>query len=273
MIKENKIKKYVVVIICLLGMLILSGKTENVFANDKKSKDMENSLLSFYIKDVSNVESIKYIPLDKKIIGNKRITDKSNVVDIGFGEYYIKAKDEKKELQEPSYSSWYEAPKGGMQFREKLSIEYQVNKDYNNKNLRILKKVVEENIHPKNKVLDYDELVAEGEKNNILAVSNPAFELFLLLHYENSYEDDIEPNAEQIIQNEKDGHQTFIYKLLLARTGINPKKNSAIGELAKNIEIAIEQEKKINEDIHQCKGQITCNIGRIIDDIRNDDGK
>ena len=71
----------------------------------------------------------------------------------------------------------------------------------------------------------------------------------------------------------KDGHQTFIYKLLLARTGINPKKNSAIGELAKNIEIAIEQEKKINEDIHQCKGQITCNIGRIIDEIRNDDGK
>ena len=123
------------------------------------------------------------------------------------------------------------------------------------------------------KVLDYDELVAEGEKKNILAVSNPAFELFLLLHYENSYEDDIEPNAEQIIQNEKDGHQTFIYKLLLARTGINPKKNSAIGELAKNIEIAIKQEKKINEDIHQCKGQITCNIGRIIDDIRNDDGK
>lgn len=36
MIKENKIKKCVVVIICLLGMLILSGKTENVFANDKK---------------------------------------------------------------------------------------------------------------------------------------------------------------------------------------------------------------------------------------------
>ena len=26
-------------------------------------------------------------------------------------------------------------------------------------------------------------------------------------------------------------------------------------------------------DIHQCKGQITCNIGRIIDEIRKDDGK
>ena len=60
------------------------------------------------------------------------------------------------------------------------------------------------------KVLDYDELIAEGEKSNILAVSNPAFELFLLLHYKNSYEDDIEPNAEQFIKNQKDGHQTFI---------------------------------------------------------------
>ena len=171
MMKEKKIKKCVVVIICLLVMITLGKKTENIFANDKKSNDMKNTLLSFYIKDVSNVESIQYIPLDKKI-GNKRIMDKSNVVDIGFGEYYIKVKDEKKELQEPVYSSWYEAPKGGMQFREKLSIEYQVNKDYNNKNLRILKKVVEENIHPKNKVLISDSQyvnVKNGYKKNIKA--------------------------------------------------------------------------------------------------------
>ena len=143
MMIEKKIKKYVVVIICVLSMITLGKKTENIFASDKKSKDMENILLSFYIKNVSNVESIKYIPLDKKIIGNKRITDKSNVVDIGFGEYYIKAKDEKQELQEPVYSSWYESQRGGMQVREKLSIEYQLNKDYNNKKLWILKKVVE----------------------------------------------------------------------------------------------------------------------------------
>ena len=171
MMKEKKIKKCVVVIICLLVMITLGKKTENIFANDKKSNDMKNTLLSFYIKDVSNVESIQYIPLDKKI-GNKRIKDKSNVVDIGFGEYYIKVKDEKKELQEPVYSSWYESPKGGMQFREKLSIEYQVNKDYNNKNLRILKKVVEKNIHPKNKVLISDSQyvnVKNGYEKNIKA--------------------------------------------------------------------------------------------------------
>ena len=172
MMIEKKIKKYVVVIICVLSMITLGKKTENIFASDKKSKDMENTLLSFYIKNVSNVESIKYIPLDKKIIGNKRITHKSNVVDIGFGEYYIKVKDEKKELQEPVYSSWYESQRGGMQVREKLSIEYQLNKDYNNKNLRILKKVVEENIHPKNKIFisasRYVD-VKNGYKKNIKA--------------------------------------------------------------------------------------------------------
>ena len=78
----------------------------------------------------------------------------------------------KKGTTRTSYSSWYEAPKGGMQFRQKLSVEYQVNKDYNNKNLRILKKVVEKNIHPKNKVLisasQYVN-VKNGYKKNIKA--------------------------------------------------------------------------------------------------------
>ena len=120
------------------------------------------------------------------------------------------------------------------------------------------------------KVLDYDELIAEGEKSNILAVSNPAFELFLLLHFENSYEQEILPNQDKIIANQKEGNQTFIYKLLLSKTGVNSKKNPQIGELAEKVDIAIRQEKKMNEDIHDCKGKITCNIGKIIESIRMD---
>ena len=54
---------------------------------------------------------------------------------------------------------------------------------------------------------------------------------------------------------------------------LNPKKNSEIGELAKKVDVAIEQEKKINEDIHMCKGKVTCNIGKIIEEIRNDFGE
>lgn len=123
------------------------------------------------------------------------------------------------------------------------------------------------------KVQDYDEVLALGEVGNIIAVSNPAFELFLLLHFENTYEQYILPNEEAIIKNEKVGNQTFLYKLLLSKTGINSKKNSAIGELAEKVDVAILQEKKINEDIHECKGKITCNIGKIIESIRNDDGE
>ncbi len=168
-------KKIISLIIVFVFSVILFSREIIIKADTKKEKNqntIENHLLLQYVKNKSNIEDIKYIPLDKKIIGNKRIMDKSNIVDIGFGEYYIKVKDEKKELQEPVYSSWYEAPKGGMQFRQKLSIEYQVNKDYNNKKLQILKKVVEKNIHPKNKVLisasQYVN-VKNGYKKNIKA--------------------------------------------------------------------------------------------------------
>ena len=168
-------KKIIFLITVFVFSGILFSREMIIKADTKKEKNqntIENHLLLQYVKNISNIEDVKYIPLDKKIIGNKKITDKSNVVDIGFGEYYIKVKDEKKELQEPVYSSWYESPRGGMQVREKLSIEYQVNKDYNNKNLRILKKVVEQNIHPKNKVLisasQYVN-VKNGYKKNIKA--------------------------------------------------------------------------------------------------------
>lgn len=124
-----------------------------------------------------------------------------------------------------------------------------------------------------NKVQDYDEVIALGEKNNILAVSNPSFELFLLLHFDGAYESDIFPNEKAIIRNEKDGNQTFIYQLLLGKTRVNSNKNPQIGELARRVETAIIQEKKLNEDIHDCKGKITCNIGKVIETIRNDDGE
>lgn len=122
------------------------------------------------------------------------------------------------------------------------------------------------------KVQDYDELMKEEEEDTIFAVTNPAFELFLLLHFEDAYEKDIFPNMSEIIENKKEGNQTFIYKLLLERTGINSKKNIQIGELATKIDTAIMQEKKINQNIYECRGKITCNIGQIIEKIKSEKG-
>ncbi|MBP8640496.1 MAG: RloB domain-containing protein [Oscillospiraceae bacterium] len=118
-------------------------------------------------------------------------------------------------------------------------------------------------------VKDYSDVIKDGEKNNILAVTNPSFELFLLLHFENSYETDIKPNATDIIENKKVGNHRYICELLKSKTGINSKTNKNIGELASKVEIAIMQESKINQDIHQCKGCITSNIGSIISAIQN----
>ena len=119
----------------------------------------------------------------------------------------------------------------------------------------------------------YEELLKMAhESQDILAVTNPSFELFLLLHYEGSLESDILPNAPAILENAKEGNQTFVYRLLLNRSGMNSKKNPQIGTLAENIETAILQEKGLNQDIAQCHGQLTSNIGKVISDIRNTKG-
>ena len=121
-----------------------------------------------------------------------------------------------------------------------------------------------------NKQNDYLQIIAEAKRhNNILAVTNPAFELFLLLHYENSYETDIQPNEVQILENKKEHGRRFIDRLFSQKSGMNSKTNSQIGNLAENVDVAIEQEKKLNQDIEQCHGTLTCNIGKIISDIRS----
>jgi conjugal transfer/entry exclusion protein len=57
---------------------------------------------------------------------------------------------------------------------------------------------------------------------------------------------------------------------LLEITGMNAKKNSDIGNLAENVALAIKQEKLINQDIHQIKGKVSSNVGKIIEAIINE---
>lgn len=116
----------------------------------------------------------------------------------------------------------------------------------------------------------FEEVIALGGSNNILAVSNPSFELFLVLHYNNSFNEVIVPHEREILENQKVGNKRFIATLFTDISGMNSKTNPEIGELAKNINIAIEQEKHLNEDLSCCLDQLTCNIGRIIQLIRDD---
>ena len=119
------------------------------------------------------------------------------------------------------------------------------------------------------KVEGYDKLIEDIEKSDIAAVSNPNFELFLLLHKEGSSEDYIKGREEDFLKM-FDGKYSYAKDVLLNITGMNSKKNPQIGDLAKDIMIAIKQEKYINQDIHNIKGRISSNIGLIIEGIIKD---
>ena len=120
------------------------------------------------------------------------------------------------------------------------------------------------------KVQGYDELIASIEEHDIAAVSNPGFELFLLLHIDGSCEKYIQGHEADFLTM-VDGKYAYAYNALLDATGMNAKKNENIGNLAENVMIAIRQEKLINQDIHQLKGKVSSNIGLIIEGIINEE--
>ena len=120
------------------------------------------------------------------------------------------------------------------------------------------------------KAQGYEELIQTIERSDLAAVSNPSFELFLLLHLGNSYETCIKGHEQEFFEKGEHGGYRHAYETLRALTGMNSKKNPRIGELARSVGNAIAQEKRINEDIHHCKGRLTCNVGAIIESIMNE---
>lgn len=122
----------------------------------------------------------------------------------------------------------------------------------------------------KNKPDAFKEIYEMGCNNNILAITNPSFELFLLLHYERTYEEIIKPHSEEILQNRKIGKRRYITTLFTEKSGMNPKENPMVGELAANIHTAIGQERRLNQNAENAIGNLTSNIGKIIQEIMND---
>ncbi|WP_310603317.1 RloB family protein [Anaerosporobacter sp.] len=121
---------------------------------------------------------------------------------------------------------------------------------------------------------NYEEIIELGKKRNILGVTNPSFELFLLLHFEGAVDEIILPDSENIIKNEWVGtannRRRYIEDIFRKKAKMRPKSNMAIGELANHVLTAISQEKKLNNNIELCKGIVTSNIGIIIQSIIDD---
>lgn len=121
----------------------------------------------------------------------------------------------------------------------------------------------------------YNTLIENAERENTICVTNPSFELFLLLHYEHSYDELILPNSTAILKNDwvtvADGEEVrYIENLFRQKSGLKPKQDAEIATLVENVTIAIDQEKRLNNDIHLCRGRITSNIGLVIQQILSD---
>lgn len=120
------------------------------------------------------------------------------------------------------------------------------------------------------KVQGYDGLITSIEEKDIAAVTNPGFELFLILHIEGSFKQYIKGHETEFFSRDEKGKYSHAYNVLLKLTGMNAKKNADIGGLADKVLVAIAQEKLIDQDIHQLKGNISSNVGKVIEDIINE---
>lgn len=115
----------------------------------------------------------------------------------------------------------------------------------------------------------------EGIEDNqfLVGVSNPNFELFLILHYADAYEKYIRGHEREFMTPTYTGSFKHAQIVLHELTGMNAKTNKRIGELAVNVKNAINEEKHINENIHLVQGQVSCSVGLVIEQILNDNPK
>lgn len=100
-----------------------------------------------------------------------------------------------------------------------------------------------------------------------VAITNPSFELFLLLHKKNAYQEIVLPNARQMFKNELfEGRRRFVDKLVSETFGINPKK-SRVGRLSEMFEVAVKEERNLNQSLELAADQLTSNVGLVLNGI------
>lgn len=114
------------------------------------------------------------------------------------------------------------------------------------------------------------------EKGYLLALTNPSFELFLLLHKENSLSEIIKPVETEIVSNEwvirDDGsRKRYVSNLFFDTYGFDSKSSDKVKSLVFCLNTAINQEKFINQNIDDSHNILTSNVGKIIENIINNE--
>lgn len=118
---------------------------------------------------------------------------------------------------------------------------------------------------------DYVEFIEKASAVNILTVTSPCFELWLILHYKDAVEKYVTPNKDRLFDNEKVSRaHSFASNLFSEVSGTNPKSGSFFNKLKGGIDFAIEQEKALEQDILKMATEIGSNVGILIEQMRDD---
>ena len=141
-------------------------------------------------------------------------------------------------------------------------------------------------------VFDLDVFENDQEKMNnlldlkyddvILAYTNPAIELFLLLSNENAVNNILTLYKNKILENDwvikgkdRNGNtikERYICDLVMRYLEIDPKnQNTDFSFVLENIEHIFKQEEQLNRKLTKAANQLTCNIAYILTKIKNDD--
>lgn len=104
------------------------------------------------------------------------------------------------------------------------------------------------------------------EKKFGLYVTNPCFEFWLLLHFDEVFELD----PDKLLENSKVTAKRRYAEQELRRIYPQYGKNSYKAvEIVKHIDKAIENEKKFCEDVVRLKNKVGSNLGRLIEEMKS----
>lgn len=118
-------------------------------------------------------------------------------------------------------------------------------------------------------IADFIELLTNIKQDEIIVTTNPCFDMWLLLHAPNAYNNYILGDEKQILQNSKVSlKHTYTSKKASEILGFNTKGNFTCQPLLNTVDDAIEEEKKICEDVSVMLNQIGCNMGTFITELR-----
>ncbi len=118
---------------------------------------------------------------------------------------------------------------------------------------------------------NYLNFVNLAGKDNILGVTSPCFELWLLLHRNNILEEYIYIKEKDILENNRvSNRHTYISKLFSDVFKMNSKSNLNFEKLKEHVGTAIINEKKLEQHAEKMVNSIGSNIGLLIEAMKKD---